>query len=75
LLFRQIEVPQLPGWTDRFFFGLLLILMFTSIYIGFRVIRKTGSRKDWQPTGVLAFSLPFLFMVLILAGSFLFLSF
>jgi hypothetical protein len=75
ILFRQIEVPQLPAWTDRFFFGLLMVLMFTGIYFGFRVIRKTSSWKNRQPSEGLAIFLPFLFMILILAGSFLFLSF
>ena len=75
LLFKQIEIPQLPEWTDVFFFVLLLFLMFTGIFFGFRVIRKIGSWKSRQPSGMLAISLPFLFMILILVGSFLFLSF
>ena len=75
LIFKQIEIPNLPYWTDVFFFVLLLFLMFTGIYYGFKVIRKIYSLKSKQPSGMLAFSLPFLFMILILVGSFLFLSF
>jgi len=74
ILFRQIEVPQLPGWTDVFFFVLLMVLMFTGIYYDLRVIRKTGSWKNILQSGVLAASMPFLFMILVLTGSFLFLS-
>jgi len=72
ILFRQIEAPQLPGWTNLFFFILLMILMFTGIFFSFRVLQNNNFRNDRQSSGMLAFTLPFLFMLLIMAGCILF---
>jgi polyferredoxin len=75
ILFKQIEEPLLPQWTDWAFFIFLLLALIIGIIISFKVIRKLLLKFRIGKNERILYILPFIFILILFAGVFLYTSF
>ncbi|HZK61501.1 MAG TPA: 4Fe-4S binding protein, partial [Anaerovoracaceae bacterium] len=75
ILFRQIEMPQLPDWTGLGFIFILILSLTIGAFISFKVIRNQVIKLDLQSNSTLLYVLPLIFIVILVADTFMFLSF
>ena len=65
ILFKQIEMPQLPYWTEWIFFLILIFALITGVFLSFKVIRKMTIKINIQKNSNLLYTLPVIFVVII----------
>jgi polyferredoxin len=69
ILFRQIEMPQLPYWTEWVFILILISALLIGISFSLKLIRKLADKFDLQKTIKLLYILPIIFIFVIFAGA------
>ncbi|WP_372933401.1 4Fe-4S binding protein [Mariniphaga sediminis] len=67
MLFRQIEMPQMPGWSEWVFSAILILLIVLGIIFSFRVIHKLAPKMNLEQNEKLLFALPVVFIVILYA--------
>ena len=72
MLFRQIEMPLLPSWTDYAFLIILIIALAAGTFISFRVTHKLITKTDIKRNATLIYILPILFIIIIIADALLY---
>jgi hypothetical protein len=75
LLFRQIEMPQLPIWIDTAFIIILLTALAGGILLSYRMIPKQLIKFGFKENSKILYVLPLVFILLLAANTFLFLCF
>ena len=75
ILFKQIEVPQLPHWTYQIFIFILILAIVISTFISFKVIRELSLKFKIQDGKALLYFLPFIFVFLLFTEVLLYQSF
>lgn len=74
-LFRQTEMPQLPYWTDIALIIILMLSLTFGILISLRLIRNLTGKSDIQGIEKIQFGLPLFFIIILIAGTFIFTCF
>jgi polyferredoxin len=75
MLFRQIEMPQLPYWAELIFILILISSLVTGIFISFKVIRKLEIKSGIQEKRAIVYFLPVIFILILVIETFMFLCF
>lgn len=65
ILFRQIEVPQFPSWTEWAFSIILILVLIFGIIISFKVIREFLLKLDIRKNGKLIYFFPAIFIIMV----------
>ena len=69
ILFRQIEMPQFPYWTEWLFIIILLSVLIAGVFLSFRLIKKLINNFDIRNGRRLLYSLPVIFIAILVTGA------
>ena len=75
LLFKQIEMPQLPYWTEIAFIIILILSLAIGVAVSFKVIRKMVIKLDIKTNSKILYVLPLIFIVALVGETFIFMCF
>lgn len=69
ILFRQIEMPQLPYWTEWVFILIMISALIAGIFLSFKLIGRLAYNFDIRKGRRLFYILPVIFILIILTGA------
>ena len=72
ILFRQIEIPVLPEWTEYAFLVVLILALAAGMIISLSVTRKLIANIDIRKNSTLIYTLPGVYIVVLVAGAILY---
>jgi len=72
ILFRQIEVPVLPAWTELAFLVVLVLSLAAGMIISLSATRKSIANIDIRKNSRLIYTLPGVYIVVLVAGAILY---
>jgi len=72
MLFRQIEMPVMPAWTEYAFSIILVLALATGMIISFRVTRKLIPHMDVRKGAGGILILPLVYTLVLVAGAVLY---
>jgi len=72
MLFRQIEMPVMPAWTEYAFSIILVLALATGMIISLRVTRKLISHMDVRKGAIGILILPLVYTLVLVAGAVLY---
>ncbi len=72
ILFRQIEIPQLPGWTELVFSIILIVILIIGIIFSFKVTRKLAQKLNLEHNKKIILAAPILFIVILYINALLY---
>jgi len=72
ILFRQIEVPVLPAWTDFAFLIILILSLATGMILSLRVTRKLITNIEIRRNSMIIYALPGVYIAMLVAGAVLY---
>jgi hypothetical protein len=75
LLFKQIEMPQLPNWIHLSFIFILILSLAIGFVISSKVTRKQLINLEIKETQGLPYVLPLIFIIVLVTESFMFFNF
>jgi len=65
ILYRQIELPSLPQWTEWLWSFILIVFLILGIFLSMKVTRKMALKFGFQNRVRLLYALPVVFIVLL----------
>jgi hypothetical protein len=69
MLFKQIEMPQFPYWTEWLYLFILLISLVLGIIISYKVTRELAIKLNAQKNITILSIMPLIFIITIFAGA------
>jgi len=69
ILFRQIEMPQFPYWTEWLYIAILFSFLIAGVFLSFKLISKFAYSLDIRKGGSVLYLLPVIFIVILFTGA------
>jgi hypothetical protein len=72
ILFRQIEIPVMPAWTEYAFSIVLILALVLGMMISLRVTRKLITNMAIRKSPIILYTLPFFYVAFLVVGAILY---